>query len=107
LIPEHSVNAAALVEMPLDFKLGASTRYVSDMYAGGDYDNDLDTLEDYWLLDLFVRYNPGYISGDLELYVGVSNVLNKIYASTGFDWGFVVYYPGEGRSWKVGGSYRY
>ena len=109
LIPEHSLNTAATFELPLDFDLGASARYVSDMYPGGDNDNDREKIQDYWLIDLFVRYNPEYLPGDLELYVGVDNVMDKSYSSTGFEDFFsnIYYYPGTGRFWKVGGSYRY
>ncbi len=108
LVPEHRVDAEALCSLPLDIALGAGVRYVGDMYSGGDYDNDLARLDGYWLLNLFVRYSPRYVPGELELYFGVENVLDTIYASMGYDWGTeVVYYPGAGRSWKLGASYRY
>jgi hypothetical protein len=32
---------------------------------------------------------------------------NTTYATTGFNYGTLYVYPGQGRSWKIGGSYRY
>ncbi|UCF96102.1 MAG: TonB-dependent receptor [Spirochaetaceae bacterium] len=108
LVPVHRGSAEAVLHLPLDLSFGASGRYVGDVYSGGDYENKLAKLDAYWLLDLFIRYNPEYLPGNFEIYFGVDNVLDAVYASTGY--GFdpdVYYYPGAGRSWKIGGSYGY
>ena len=58
----------------------------------------------------FVHFQPDYIPGDLDLYFGVENLLDISYASYGVYSEFkgaVFYYPGEGRNWKLGASYRY
>ena len=108
LVPTHSASSEAVFHLPMDISLGASASYVSEMYSGGDYDNNLPKLEGYALLGFFVRYAPEAVKGDLELYFGLDNILDEVYASSGYDYfTHVVYYPGEGRSWKMGGSYRY
>jgi outer membrane receptor for monomeric catechols len=109
LVPAHQAKVEALINLPLGFSLGSSGQYIGPAYAGGDFDNNMTMLEGYFLWNAFLRYKPTYIPGKLELYVGVDNLLNNTtQATTGFDWGtMVVYYPGQGRSWRIGGSYRY
>ena len=108
LAPEHQAEAGAVFRLPINLSAGISGRYVGEQYSGGDYDNSLNTLDDYWLLDLYVHYTPRFIPGKLDLYFGIENLLDQLYASSGYDYGtYVAYYPEAGRTWKVGGSYRY
>jgi iron complex outermembrane receptor protein len=104
LVPAHKAGAEATVHTPLDVSLGGSAQYVSKQYFGGDIENALDPLAGYFLLGASVRYQPSNIQGDLDIYFGVDNLLDARYATTGY---YGSYYPGEGRSWKVGASYRY
>jgi iron complex outermembrane receptor protein len=103
-VPAHKAGAEATVHTPLDVSLGGSAQYVSKQYFGGDIENALDPLAGYFLLGASVRYQPSNIQGDLDIYFGVDNLLDARYATTGY---YGSYYPGEGRSWKVGASYRY
>jgi iron complex outermembrane receptor protein len=104
LVPSHWAGADLAVHLPLGFIVGAFGQYVSEQFTGGDVTNSLDQLEAYYLIGAFVRYQPKYLPGDLDMHFGVDNLLDISYATTGY---FGSYYPGEGRSWKVGASYRY
>ena len=104
LVPRHAVTGQAVLRLPLGVSLGGSARYVGPMYSGGDYDNSLEPLEDYWLLDLSVRYQPKNLPADLDLYLGIENLVDARYATAGY---YGSYYPGTGRSLKAGASYRY
>jgi iron complex outermembrane receptor protein len=110
LVPVHQVFGEAVLLLPLGFSSGVSAQYTGDQFAGSDFDNDQTTLPGYLLLGAFVRFSPEYLSGKLDVYFGVNNLLDTHYATTGFYSSFsgeVSYYPGEGRNWKVGASYRY
>lgn len=105
LVPTHQAGAGLTLHLPLDFYVGVSGQYVSEQYSGGDVENTLEKLDAYFLMGVFVRYQPEYIRGDLDMYFGVNNLLNTRYATLAF-YG-ASYYPGEGRNWKLGASYRY
>ena len=105
LVPAHQAGAELTVHNPLGLSAGVSGQYVSEQYSGGDTENALEKIEAYFLMGAFVRYQPDYLPGDLDLYFGVNNLLDIRYATTGYSG--TSYYPGEGRNWKLGASYRY
>ena len=111
LVPQHQIEAEAAIQLPFDLSGGVSGPYVSKQYSGGDYANTQNLLFDYFLLGAFLLYQPSNIPGKLEVYVGVDNLLDTSYATSGYysTWPApgVYYYPEAGRTWKVGGSYRY
>jgi iron complex outermembrane receptor protein len=110
LVPLHQVAGTTRVDFPLGFTLSASGSYLTEAYAAGDLDNDQSTLPDYLLVGVSVRYHPSYLPGKLDVFVGVDNLFDVAYATMGVYsviQGKVFYYPGEGRNWKVGASYRY
>jgi iron complex outermembrane receptor protein len=104
LVPAHQAGADLAVHLPMDLTAGLSGQYVSEQYSGQDTANVLEKIEAYFLMGAFVRYKPEYVPGDLDLYFGVNNLLDIRYATTGY---YGTYYPGEGRNWKFGASYRY
>ena len=104
LIPAHQAGAGITIHLPLAVTAGLSGQYVSQQYTGGDTANVLEMIDAYFLMDAFVRFQPEYVHGDLDLYFGINNLLDVTYATTGYSG---TYYPGEGRSWKLGASYRY
>jgi outer membrane receptor protein involved in Fe transport len=110
-VPAHQASGKAELLLPLGLSLGGSIDYVGEQYFGSDAENAQGLLSDYWLLGVFATYRPTYLPGRLEVYFGLDNLLDVAYATTGFydPWGppDLYYYPGEGRSWKVGASYRY
>jgi iron complex outermembrane receptor protein len=105
LVPEHKFRMVLNYQPsePLNVSLGAS--YAESVYIGGDYANTKDALQDYVLVDLNVRYA---ISPELEVFSKVDNLLDKEYTSFGFS-GFSNdgFYPGVGRSAKIGVIYKF
>ncbi len=109
-VPLHQASAETTFLLPLGFSIGVSGRYISETFAYSDRDNNQAIVPDYFLLGAFIHYQPDYIPGNLDLYFGVENLLDVSYASFGVYSmlkGAVFYYPGEGRNWKFGASYRY
>jgi iron complex outermembrane receptor protein len=110
LVPMHQASANLVVHLPLGFDIGGSAQYVGETFAAGDFANTQAVVDGYFLLGAFLRYRPSYLPGKLELYFGVENLLDTLYATVGvysLSFSQVFYYPGQGRSWKIGGSYRY
>jgi iron complex outermembrane receptor protein len=110
LVPAHQASGEASLLLPLGFSLGTTGQYMGEQYFGSDPDNAQGVLPDYFLIGAFIKFEPSYITGELEVFFGIENILDARYATTGFydEWGGqVYYYPGEGRNWKVGASYRY
>jgi iron complex outermembrane receptor protein len=104
LVPAHQAGAELAVHLPLDMTVGVSGQYVSEQYSGGDTANALEAIAAYFLMDAFLRCQAEFVPGDLDLFFGVNNLLDISYVTTGYSGS---YYPGEGRNWKVGASYRY
>jgi iron complex outermembrane receptor protein len=108
LVPVHQASANVVLHLPLGFDIGGSGQYVGETYAAGDLGNTQPLVDGYFLLGAFVRYRPSYLPGKLELYFGAENLLGTLYSTVAvYSSGQVFYYPGQGRSWKIGGSYRY
>jgi iron complex outermembrane receptor protein len=105
LVPEHKFRMVFNCQPSerLNISLGAS--YTEGVYIGGDYANTKDALQDYVLVDLNVRYA---ISPELEVFATLDNLLDKEYTSFGFS-GFSNdgFYPGVGRSAKIGVIYKF
>jgi outer membrane receptor protein involved in Fe transport len=109
-VPLHTASAEISFVLPLGLRSGISGSYIAETYAFSDRDNTQAVVPGYFLIDAFVRFQPDYLPGNLALYFGVENLLDVSYASFGVYSSFsaaVFYYPGEGRNWKIGASYRY
>ncbi|TVR01197.1 MAG: TonB-dependent receptor, partial [Spirochaetaceae bacterium] len=85
-------------------EFGPGITYRSRAYQGGDTANTLDRVDQYLLTDLFLRYRPAGLPGDLSLSAAVKNVFDISYAPFIF---FGGYYPAAGRSFQIAASYRY
>ncbi len=97
LVPEHKVRLQ-LEYRPRDtIRLSAGATYTHDVYVGGDFANANDSLADYVLVDLNLRYS---LTEDIDLFVTVDNLFDKEYISTAF--GADSLYPGVGRSGRLG-----
>ncbi len=104
LVPNHEAFAGVRLVLPAGLQVAANARYVSESYQGGDNGNTKDKVPDYLLLAASATWRPGFVPGGLELFAGVENLLDTRYVSYVYWDG---YYPAPGRSWRVGGSYRY
>lgn len=82
---------------PVDLiRLTASYTYVSKQYQGGDNPNDLNKMKAFGLVGL--RANV-VLTDSASLTLSVDNLLDKTYASSAY---YDVYYPGAGRSYRMG-----
>ena len=105
LVPEHKARVALNYQPRSQLTTSIGATYTNGVFIGGDYDNTKSALDSYVLMDLNLRYalNP-----NVELFATVDNLLDKEYTSFGFS-GFFNdgFYPGVGRSAKIGVTVRF
>ncbi len=104
LVPNHSVDAELGIRPIGGLELGPAISFRSEPYAGGDSANDLDKIDSYFLTDLFFRFRPNGVPGDLSISATFKNILDVSYAPFVYYGG---YYPAPGRSFEIAASYRY
>jgi iron complex outermembrane receptor protein len=111
LIPNHSAAAEAAVELIPGLTLGADVSYVGESYKEGDAANEVEPLAAYTVCGLSLSFRTPVGGGRLELSAAVDNVLDEQYSTWAEYRTWPVpesyYYPAPGRSWTVGGSYKY
>lgn len=110
LVPNHSVDAELGVRPISGLELGPAISFRSESYQGGDEANDQDKVDSYFLTDLFLRFRPRGVPGDLSISATFKNILNESYAPLQFYSSFsdtTGYYPAPGRSFEIAASYRY
>ncbi|MDF7801139.1 TonB-dependent receptor [Pontiellaceae bacterium B1224] len=77
-------------------RLGMVWSYVSEQYQGNDFDNVWRKMDAYGLLgfqaDMMINKN-------VQIIVSMQNLLDETYATSAYSGGF---YPGSGRSFRVG-----
>ncbi len=101
LVPWANGICSAWVD-PADFlRLTAELSYVSEQYQGGDTANELRKMDDYALFGLRANFR---LSNAADLILSIDNVTDAVYASSAYYGGF---YPGAGRSFRVGFNLRY
>ena len=107
LVPNHKASIIGELDLPADLTLRGVVTYTGESYLGGDNANDGPKLDDYTVVDLFLRYACNAIEG-LEAYAGVENLFDEEYASLGYR-GFPEdgYYPSPGIAYRGGVSYRF
>ena len=82
---------------PFDaLRLSLNWIYVSEQYKGGDISNSEDKLEAYGLLGFTAGVQ---MSDTVSLKISIHNLLDETYASTAYS---TAYYPGAGRSFRMG-----
>ncbi len=91
----YGVTSAWIEPVP-ECRLTVTHTYVSEQYRGNDVANTERKMDAYGLLGL--RANVG-VSDHLNLVFSVQNLLDEIYAASAYSGG---YYPGAGRSFRVG-----
>jgi iron complex outermembrane receptor protein len=102
-VPEHELYAGVDVNLPLGFSIGSSLHYRGECYSGSDFDNALEKMDDYFLLNGFVKYIPDYIPGKLQIMLQFDNILDELYCTSVY-YAFS-YYPEPGFNWKITVSY--
>jgi len=109
-VPAHQASGKATVSLPAGFSAAVTGQFVGEQFLSGDPANAEPAIPGYFLLGGSVGFRPAFVPGELEVQFGVENILDTVYASTGFYDKWTpehYYYPGAGRSWKLGASYRY
>ncbi len=104
MVPNHQLSGLTAISLPAGLTVTLSGNYTGESFVGGDLDNSQEKLADYLLFDILCSFAPAGLKGKLELTVGMENIMDTMYASSVYYGG---YYPAQGRSWKVGGSYQY
>ena len=104
LVPNHSIDAELGVRPLTGLEFGPGITYRSSAFQGGDTANTSDKVDQYVLTDLFLRYQPTGLPGDLSLSATIKNVFDVSYAPLVF---FGSYYPAPGRSFQISASYRF
>jgi iron complex outermembrane receptor protein len=103
LVPRQMANMGVEVYLPYNFSLRPEVRYVGKQYSGGDYDNNLEQLDNYTLYDIFLFYKPQFGRDRVTAFVGIENLTDENYATIGYDFFTqVVYYPSPGITFKGG-----
>lgn len=103
LVPRQMANMGVEVYLPYNLSLRPEARYVGKQYSGGDYDNNLEPLDNYTLYDIFLFYKPQFGRYRVTAFVGVENLTDENYATIGYDFFTqVVYYPSPGITFKGG-----
>jgi len=110
LVPKHSADGELGIR-PIDgLELGPAITFRGEAYQGGDNPNEQDKVDAYLLTDLFLRFRPAGVPGDLAISGSVKNIFNESYAPLQFyseSSGTSGYYPAPGRSFEIAASYRY
>ncbi|TVR31695.1 MAG: TonB-dependent receptor [Spirochaetaceae bacterium] len=110
LVPNHSIDAELGVRPLRGLEFGPAVTYRSQAYQGGDTGNEQDKIDAYFVTDLFVRFRPAGLPGDLSLSAEVKNLFDLNYAPlvAYSEWaGSSAYYPAPGRSFRIAAAYSY
>ena len=107
LVPYHKAFLGLELFFPYGFSLVPELRYTGECYLGDDKNNNGEKLEDYSLVDIFLRYRPTHHKYKPLVFVSIENLFNKEYSTLGYeDWledeTYNTYYPSPGRIFKAG-----
>jgi iron complex outermembrane receptor protein len=107
LVPSYKAGMEIQLGLGEGFLFDSFATFTGKSRLGGDRANIASKLDDYIIVDVFLRYAPHFVKG-LEAYVGVENVFDEQYASLGYVGMFEeAYYPGAGRSVRGGISLQF
>ncbi|MCK5845394.1 MAG: TonB-dependent receptor, partial [Victivallales bacterium] len=101
LVPWNYGTTSAWVEPVPEFRVTATYTYVSGQYQGNDNANTERKMDPYGLFGLRANIT---MSDYVSLYFSVHNMFNETYATTAYSGGF---YPGSGRSFRMGITFVY
>ncbi len=101
LVPWAYGVTSAWIKPVSRVRLSASYTFVSEQNQGNDEANILRKIEAYGLVGLRANFTA---MDSLNLYVSVHNLLDEIYATSAYSGG---YYPGSGRSFRMGLTWVY
>ncbi|MFY0665539.1 MAG: TonB-dependent receptor [Natronospirillum sp.] len=102
-------GGAQLGLRPLEsLTLVTDVRYYGERFLGGDNSNSGDTLDAYTLIDVSANYQVPRVN-ELSIQARVNNLLDQQYTSAAFASSLEAdsYYPGDGRNYFAGLTYRF
>ncbi len=101
LVPNIIGSASAYVK-PLEWiTLSARISFLGEQYVGSDYENKVEKIPAYALLDFQANFN---ITREASIFLAIDNALDKRYISCAWSSG---YYPGMGRMMRAGINIRF
>jgi len=106
LVPPHQASANLSGGLYKKYNLSLTASYVGERYAINDTRNEIPKLKDYIVVDGRVSYTKDA----LEVYAGVSNILNEKYSSYAAKSSSstkVDYYPSPERNFEIGARYSF
>jgi iron complex outermembrane receptor protein len=106
LVSEYKARFVVDYRASESITITTGATFTHEAVIGSDFANALETLEEYILIDLSVRYK---LNEHIEFFATVDNLFDEEYQSTGFAnrVGTEGFYPGVGRSAKLGASIRF
>ena len=79
-IPEHNLKAGADWAIFPKWSVGGTLIYASDQFLRGDDSNELDTVDDYAIVNLRTRFDPWE---HVELWARIDNLFDSDYETGG------------------------
>ncbi len=111
MVPNRMANAGVEIYLPYNLTLRTEMRHIGNAFLSGDNDNNTQKLDTYTLLNFYVHYKPTIGKLGLTAFLGVDNIADVKYSSSGFDyaqyWMPNFYYPMPGRTFKAGVSFEF
>ncbi|MCL2602105.1 MAG: TonB-dependent receptor [Treponema sp.] len=110
LIPAHKLYGALAVKLPFGLEFGPDVEFASESYQGGDFGNEVDTVDSWYVLGARARYVVTTNDRrEFSLQVTGKNLLDRNFAKTGFtsQYGPDSVYPENGRSITVSSQFRF
>lgn len=83
--PNHLFSAGMDITLPYDFYLSPEVIYVGDSYLGNDFDNSSEKLDEYTVVDLYIRYKPEWRRLKITAFLGAKNIFDEEYATIGYE----------------------
>ena len=103
MTPAHSFSIIPELKLLEMFKVYAEFTYNGEMYEGGDFNNEFDKMDSYFLTNAGLSASKEYKNTDINIYLDVKNLFDTDYVPYIYYNGFSTgYYPGAGREITVG-----
>jgi iron complex outermembrane receptor protein len=111
LVPNNLLAANLDLTLMHSLHLLSSMKYVDDSYLSQDFDNNTEKLDDYFVVDLLLRYKKDIGKTQWTTFLGIANLFDEEYSTHGTDnqsWGGEnTYFPSPGRKFYGGISTRF
>jgi len=111
LVPNNLLAANLDLTLMHSLHLLSSMKYIDDSYLSQDFDNNTEQLDDYFVVDLLLRYKKDIGKTQWTSFLGIGNLFDEEYSTHGTDnqsWGGEnTYFPSPGRKFYGGISTRF